>query len=519
MHNLPIIRDTNGDLASERELHPGVKVTHLVPRTVPEFAVQNVPVPETVVRGRRGTRPWRLVSECERGEGRAATRRGSRLIVPITPDPVEPDPEPCIAPDAPVLHDPDITYTECYDQVTFTFVDETELGGPNGIVGQTVRLETSDSPDGPWSAYAIVTENVTTFENFFAEGTFFRFSVLVEYECTDGAHEDWVAFSTPTLLESTATCPIPTLVDITNTIDSPLGLINPVVSPLDGATVSVLSDPNVGDGSFVEVRHRKQYTYLYTGPNPTAVATFSHPDGGAVIKWTRDNTRPTAATTNPSGASTGAGNPAASKHVIRARAFVGSCGSPELVIVIDVKMTLMESFLAITSNTGSWGITCDYPKDPSGEESGQSCNLLYGGTDQATAAAQGIACGLSTPAGTAHVIWKQVTSITVGNDGSGWLQHEVSVVEWRYDHCTFNRLSLAGILDAYPSGLHTYVEVDSDTGYAGTTLTGVGGVATGVQSKIDDFCIARTPTVCPLPSDGTDSIVTTSIFLTPFPPA
>lgn len=107
---------------------------------------------------------------------------------------------------------------------------------------------------------------------------------------------------------------------------------------------------------------------------------------GAVIKWTRDGTVPTESTPDPIPYGGVANNAFAIDDkfggIIIARCFKNGCRSPLTMIAVDKIMYERPTFKTTGPSSGVVGY-CDLPVvDPAtglNSESGQSCNILYGG--------------------------------------------------------------------------------------------------------------------------------------------
>lgn len=292
-----------------------------------------------------------------------------------------------------------LTYTdECRAEFVVTF--------PDMLAATVYVLEISDAPGGPFVPhiyFALQTSGeiasktkVLTVNNDYNGGAFFRISSVADGEILTLAG---------TVLASVVAPPVISLANLSEITSNLLGNANELVLPgaMDGLRTlefysnggfvipySAIEDP-LTFTSFTYRRFQKKYALrqwswghwgtLVAEGNQNQPTTVTGPVG-ATIKWTRDNSDPTLATPAPLPYGGVANNAFAIDDafcgIIKARCFSGGCRSPLAMVAVDKVMYERPNFRTQGPANDSGGY-CDKPNPVDGSESGNSCNLIFGG--------------------------------------------------------------------------------------------------------------------------------------------
>lgn len=218
---------------------------------------------------------------------------------------------------------------------------------------------------------------------------------------------------------------------------------------------SAIEDPMVFT-SFTYRRFQKKYalrqwswghwgTLLAEGDQNQAT-TVTGPVG-ATIKWTRDGSDPTLATPAPLSYGGVANNAFAIDDafvgIIKARCFKDGCRSPLAMVAVDKLMYERPNFRTqgLSHDVGGY---CDKPDPTDGSESGNSCNLIYGGECGFEAAnyAAGTSGGeasnsANSPGGHGAMLRKRTKSLS-DSVYIGWPIHGAHSAFYEFDATTWN---------------------------------------------------------------------------------
>lgn len=195
-------------------------------------------------------------------------------------------------------------------------------------------------------------------------------------------------------------------------------------------------------GKFISLNSFGRINDTVTGANQPITITG---DLAATHVYTRDGSEPVLTTPMPS--LDGVVNNASVIRddfglVIKARSFLGGCRSPLTIVAVD---KMMRALPLITNNLSGNSVigSCDLPRnlgdagDP--HESGQSCQVNYGGTLPFENTQLALADAASVAEISATLVYDRLKTIVEHADYLGWTNHIVTVDVAHYGNSTFPR--------------------------------------------------------------------------------